>query len=380
MGVYVTIMLSLALLNIAAVGIGFHHTFFSDYTSSRRAIGITSIIFGVLSLYNIFAEFHVIFTGNYVHIGLLSSNSIFTWGILMTALCFIINTDLRGGRVNKKQVKVCLHIVSIISGSIFVYWILGGAETSIHSFSDLKYNFQIPNVWARAALAIISVAAFYFELFLPIIVTGKLRERKFSQNFYYFVVLLAFLPIIYIISLMGSFLGSIVLSYLWLGILLTVNVTLLFSESFLTLPNVSSYSIAQRSSTQMQKLEHRISEKQEHAKVENHIVQRLHKVMEEDRLFTNPALTLRDLSLEVGTNRNKIADAIHNMGFAGFYEFINSYRLQMFKQLARENPEKSITELHEEAGFNSRSTFYRFFQVQESMTPNDYVNGIKASA
>lgn len=380
MGIYISIMIGLAILNIAIIGIGFRHTFFSEYTISRRVIGSTSIIFGSVSLYNIFSTFHIVFTGEYIPLGLFSSSYIFFWALVMSAICFILNTDLRGGRISKKNTVLCMHISSVILGSILIYAILGGKETPIQNMADLVANFHIPNVWGRVALASICLVAFYLELFIPIIITKKVRERRYSRNFSYFIVLLAILPILFVFTMLGSFFISLILSFVWLGIILAINIVLLFSESFLTKPNVPVFSLEQRASTQMQKLEHRIYEKQEHAEVGSFIMKKLHKVMEEDRLYTNPSLTLKDLSMEVGTNRNKIADAIHNMGFAGFYEFINSYRLQFFKELARENPHKSITELHEEAGFNSRSTFYRFFQVQESMTPNDYVNGIKASA
>lgn len=373
-------MIGLAILNLTIIGFGLRHIFFSEYTISRRVIGFTSVVFGGASLYNIFSIFHIVFTGEYIHLGLLSSNYIFFWALIMSTICFILSTDLRGGRISKKNTTVCMHIAVTILGSIFIYTVLGGKETNIENLPDLVSKIHIPNVWGRLVLASICLTAFYLELFIPIVITRKIRERKYSRNFSYFIVLLSILPVLFVFTMLGSFFVSIVLSYLWLGLILAVNIVLLFSESFLTTPNVPVFSLEQRASTQMQKLEHRIYEKQEHAEVGTFIIKKLHKVMEEDRLYTNPSLTLKDLSLEVGTNRNKIADAIHNMGFAGFYEFINSYRLQFFKELARENPHKSITELHEEAGFNSRSTFYRFFQVQESMTPNDYVNGIKASA
>lgn len=373
-------MLSLTLLNIAVVGFGIYHIFISEYTVSRRVVGLTSLVFGTLCIYSIFSAFKSISVDINAPMGLLSGKFIFLWGILMSALCFIFNTDLRGGRINKEKNKLCFHLTALVSGSILIYFILGGKETPVNTISDLAYTISTPNVWGRVGLAVISTTAFYIELFFPIFITLRKRERKFSKNAQHFIVLLALLPIIYVMTLLGSLFASLVLSYLWLFILISLNIVLMYSESFLTIPSVPAYSIQQGASTQMRKLEHRIIEKQESAQVENHIIERLHKIMEEDRLYTNPGLTLRDLSLEVGTNRNKIADAIHNMGFAGFYEFINSHRLLLFKELARKNPSKTITELHEEAGFNSRSTFYRFFQVQESMTPNDYVNGIKVSA
>ena len=72
-----------------------------------------------------------------------------------------------------------------------------------------------------------------------------------------------------------------------------------------------------------------------------------------------------------------ISQAIKSGGFTGFREYINYLRLEHFKKLATEYPDKNIKELMYLCGFTSRTTFYRIFTEKFGMSPSQYISNSK---
>lgn len=98
-------------------------------------------------------------------------------------------------------------------------------------------------------------------------------------------------------------------------------------------------------------------------------------------LFTNPKLNLRTLALELGLKEKELSRLINECGKVNFYQFINEYRIEKFKQLVQSSKfqQFSILGLATEAGFSSKSTFYTAFKKLEGMTPKQYEKSIKKS-
>ncbi|MCK4735219.1 MAG: AraC family transcriptional regulator, partial [Methanophagales archaeon] len=57
-----------------------------------------------------------------------------------------------------------------------------------------------------------------------------------------------------------------------------------------------------------------------------------------------------------------------------FHDFINKYRVEEFKKLAKESPHYSILALAFEAGFNSKSSFNSNFKNHTGETPSHYIS------
>lgn len=89
---------------------------------------------------------------------------------------------------------------------------------------------------------------------------------------------------------------------------------------------------------------------------------KLAQLLEEERVWLNPQLTLSDLAMQVGTNRTYLSNYLNNTLNTTFYDYINGFRLKAaLEQL--NDPATSVTmvELAESCGFNSTSTFRRVF-------------------
>lgn len=102
---------------------------------------------------------------------------------------------------------------------------------------------------------------------------------------------------------------------------------------------------------------------------------RLTHLMVVERLFTEPELTLTDLSSRLGVHSNYLSQVINEMEGVNFYDYINALRVNEFKKLVLlpENQKYTLLALAFECGFNSKSAFNRFFKKATDLSPSDYV-------
>ncbi len=101
----------------------------------------------------------------------------------------------------------------------------------------------------------------------------------------------------------------------------------------------------------------------------------LKKIMKEHKLYLNPDISLKDIAsyLELPTN---YVSQLLNLGFQkNFSEFINTYRVEEFKQrvILEENKGLTIMAVAYDSGFNSKTVFNTFFKKIVGTTPNSYL-------
>jgi len=100
----------------------------------------------------------------------------------------------------------------------------------------------------------------------------------------------------------------------------------------------------------------------------------LTQLMSTDKPYLNPNLTLRDLAEMLGIPPNQLSQLL-NEGFdQNFAEFVNSYRLEMFKSKVADPNQRHLTilVLAYESGFNSKTVFNTFFNKMMGQTPKAY--------
>ncbi len=111
---------------------------------------------------------------------------------------------------------------------------------------------------------------------------------------------------------------------------------------------------------------------------------RIQKAVEDDKLYLDPELDLIKLSQHLGLPRYQVSAVLNGVVQKNFYDFINDYRVDAFKQLAGSAAYSHYTllALAHEAGFNSKSTFNAVFKKKTGQTPSQYYQklGAKASA
>lgn len=107
---------------------------------------------------------------------------------------------------------------------------------------------------------------------------------------------------------------------------------------------------------------------------------RVIQLMEENKLFENPSLTLSEVAKYLDTNSKQVSQVI-NQGFQlNFNDFINEYRTKaVIEQLkAGAHQQKSLLGIALECGFNSKSTFNRAFKKVTDRTPKRFIEELES--
>ncbi len=96
----------------------------------------------------------------------------------------------------------------------------------------------------------------------------------------------------------------------------------------------------------------------------------LDKVMEEEKLFLTPNLTLQDLARRLRTNRTYLSNYFKSKDTT-FYDYINSRRTKESVLLMKIHPEYTLDFIAKASGFNSVSTFRRAFNKFMGKNPSE---------
>ena len=105
------------------------------------------------------------------------------------------------------------------------------------------------------------------------------------------------------------------------------------------------------------------------------IGKKLRKTMEEDKLYLNPELSLREVSAAIGSNMKYLSLYLNKMLGLTFYEYVNKFRVEYAGRLILsmyESGRVNMTDVASQSGFNSLSSFNRYFKKEKGVTPKEY--------
>jgi AraC-like DNA-binding protein len=104
---------------------------------------------------------------------------------------------------------------------------------------------------------------------------------------------------------------------------------------------------------------------------DSELLERIRKLVSDEKLFLYPNLKISDLATRLHTNRNYIYNAINVEMGTSFSDFINGQRVDYASRLLEERPELSINDILVKSGFTSTSAFYRNFKKFKGATPTE---------
>ncbi|WP_310558222.1 helix-turn-helix domain-containing protein [Flavobacterium sp.] len=105
---------------------------------------------------------------------------------------------------------------------------------------------------------------------------------------------------------------------------------------------------------------------------------KIETLIQEEKLFENPELTLTDIAKKLKTNASVISKTI-NQGFQmNFNDCINNYRIESVKNRFANGEHKKSTLLGIafDSGFNSKATFNRAFKKNTGKTPKEFIETV----
>lgn len=110
------------------------------------------------------------------------------------------------------------------------------------------------------------------------------------------------------------------------------------------------------------------------------LFEQLKQLMQKQEVYKNPELSLGELAEQLNVHPNYLSQVINEKTEKNFYQYINKLRVEAFLQVAA-MPHKqhySLLALAFECGFNSKSTFNKYFKTVMGETPSEYFSMIKS--
>ena len=109
------------------------------------------------------------------------------------------------------------------------------------------------------------------------------------------------------------------------------------------------------------------------------IEKELHDLVQSERVYLDPNLSLRKLAEKLETHPNQLSWVLNQKLGSNYNEYINQLRLEAFKENAskKENSHLTIEGLAYESGFNSKTVFNTFFKKQTGLTPKGYIKSLR---
>jgi ligand-binding sensor domain-containing protein/AraC-like DNA-binding protein len=103
-------------------------------------------------------------------------------------------------------------------------------------------------------------------------------------------------------------------------------------------------------------------------------VPRLEKLMEEEKPFLNPDLTLRDLAKMLHLHPNYLSQIINERIGVSYNDYVNRYRIEEAKKrlIDSDGGIRNVLEIALDTGFYSKSVFNSAFKKFTGMTPSQY--------
>lgn len=107
----------------------------------------------------------------------------------------------------------------------------------------------------------------------------------------------------------------------------------------------------------------------------NIIHQKLKELMDKEKLYKNPELTLSEVAQKIPIHPNILSQVINTVEGKNFYDYINIKRVEEFQEiiLLPQNNHYTLLSLAFECGFNSKTSFNRNFKKTTNLSPSEYI-------
>ena len=103
-------------------------------------------------------------------------------------------------------------------------------------------------------------------------------------------------------------------------------------------------------------------------------VTELNNQIHNNNIYLNQHLTITELASIIGTNRTYLSDYFNSVLNTSFYDYINDLRLKRAEEmLSTPNLGKTIEEISELCGYNSGTTFRRYFAKKHGVSPSVFL-------
>jgi AraC-like DNA-binding protein len=225
------------------------------------------------------------------------------------------------------------------------------------------------------------------------VISMSVRHKKFIRQYYSYEEHIDFRWIRWYILLFGVFALSILFRILNTSFLAKVMVDVV---SIVTLTTIYILGFRQGAIPAFDELQNSLAEKETEKedvceKIESkpskrknnskqqlaRVEERLKKYFDKQKPYLDPDLTLSDVAMAIGTNRNYLSQLLNSRYGVNFYTFVNNHRIDYaIRLIEQEKNDSSSGLISLESGFKSRSVFYKLFRERTGYSPKEYIDKI----
>lgn len=110
------------------------------------------------------------------------------------------------------------------------------------------------------------------------------------------------------------------------------------------------------------------------SETETALMQRIRRLMDEERVYIDPNFTLADIAARLEVNRTYISATINRCEGKTLTNLMNEYRIMLAIDVmsSPENATLTIDAIADFSGFNDRKTFYRIFKKTTGLAPSEF--------
>lgn len=244
-------------------------------------------------------------------------------------------------------------------------------------YFELYLNGNLDYIYAVIILLGITSNAYYLYHSFKLFKKYKRKEKSnlsFNQDpisyLHFFLLSIAIFLLVWVVSFFIFFLFEISVTY--------INYDSVWASISLFIYVVGYFSLKQPELFRLQ-IEPILNEKEQKERLSKDDIailkENMDSLMQSDKLYLQPDLTMKDLAENLQTSTNNISWLLNSVYNLNFYDYINKYRINEF--LARlenkEHIQRTILGLSKDVGFKSKSTFYKAFKSSMNETPSSYI-------
>ncbi len=257
-----------------------------------------------------------------------------------------------------------------------IYWVysLGIWLTTLTHATDkglIAGEYFYFEVYSLYPVFMILVAGFYsFKMYHLVSQSSKSGLSKDQKRFYTWLKVLAFLfSIGYTLDVTSVIIGQITGHWRgtafdeWLGIPFSMFVKLYYAALVYVIATVGYAKFTHRKI------------KPSNSNNYKSLIKELTRLMEQEKLYLDTGFSLPKMARELNTNVASVSAAINSQLNISFNDFVNKYRVEEVKAKLETNvlDKYTLAAVAEEAGFKSKTTFYRAFQKFTGQSPMSYL-------
>jgi TolB-like protein/AraC-like DNA-binding protein/Tfp pilus assembly protein PilF len=110
--------------------------------------------------------------------------------------------------------------------------------------------------------------------------------------------------------------------------------------------------------------------------------QRMLEHMQEAKPYLDPGLSLRTLASQLDIHPNQLSWLLNESLGKNFHEFVNQYRVEAFKEIAKDpkNDHLTLIGMAYDSGFNSKTVFNTYFKKETGLTPKQFLKGQRSDS